>query len=318
MRIQKAALIGLGAMGAFFAPMLEAGLGREHFRVIADGERKRRLESRGVTLNGVNYRFPVVAPDAEGDPADLVIIAVKSTGLEQAIRDIRNQVGPETQILCVMNGVDSEERVAAVYGWERVLYSYMRVSIVMRDGTADFDPEKGSVHFGEAKNDSLSPRVERIKELFDACGVRYEIDRDMIRGMWFKFMCNIGENMTCALLGVPFGMFQVSRHANQIRHRAMREVAEIANRLGIDLGEADIEQQETTIRAIPFYNKPSTLQDLEQGRATEIRMFAGRVVRLGQELGVDTPINWMFYHGIRVCEEKNRMKRTLGRDGEHL
>ena len=110
------------------------------------------------------------------------------------------------------------------------------------------------------------------------------------------------------MLGIPFGAYQVSEHANAIRRAAMREVVLIANRLGIDLGEADIELQETTIKRLPFHNKPSTLQDLENGRLTEVEMFAGKVVQLGEELDIDTPLNWMFYHGIRVCEEKNMGK----------
>lgn len=308
MEIKKVTLIGLGAMGAFFAPRLAAYLGEENFRVLAAGERRERLRARGVTINGVRHRFTLMAPEDAGDPADLIIMAVKDTGLAQAIADIRHQVGPDTQILCVMNGVDSEEQVAAVYGWEHVLYSYMRVSIVMKDGVTDFDPAAGSVHFGEAHNAGLTERVRSIKELFAACGIGYKIDPDMIRGMWFKFMCNVGENLTCALLGIPFGAFQVSDHANLIRRQAMQEVVEIANRLGIDLGEEDMERQEDTIRRIPFVNKPSTLQDLENKRKTEIEMFAGKVVELGRKLGVPTPVNWLFYHGIKVHEEKNAGK----------
>ena len=146
MEMKNAALIGLGAMGVFFAPRMEEHLGRENFCVIAGGERKKRLEEQGVTVNGKNYRFPVCEPE-NGEPKDLIIMAVKDMGLSQALQDIRRFVGERTQILCVMNGVESEEKVAAVYGWEHTLYSYMRVSIVMKDGKADFDPYWGKVHF---------------------------------------------------------------------------------------------------------------------------------------------------------------------------
>jgi len=308
MEIKKVTLIGLGAMGVFFAPKLEAYLCEGNFRVLAEGERKERLQSKGVTVNGIQHHFDVITPKTQGDPADLIIIAVKDTSLDQAIQDIRNQVGHSTQVICVMNGIDSEERIAAVYGWDHVLYSYMRVSIGMKDGVADFDPKWGKVHFGEAKNDVLSKRVEAIKDLFDTCKINYTIDPDMIRGIWFKFMCNIGENLTCALLGIPFGAFHVSDNANAIRLKAMLEVVEIANRLNIDLGQEDIDRQEDAIKKIPFPNKPSTLQDLESGRKTEIEMFAGKVVKLGEQLGTPTPLNWMFYHGIKVYEEKNRGK----------
>ena len=186
-----------------------------------------------MTVNTINYRFPIITPDVEGDPADLVIIAVKGYDLEQAIKDIRNQVGKDTIILSVLNGVESEKQVAAVYGEEHVLYSYMRISIVMKDGKTEFDPHKGSIHFGDLKNDPehYSENVLAVKNLFDLCGIDYKVDADMLKGIWFKFMCNVAENMTCAMFGVPFGAFQKSDDANYFRHKAMWEVIHVANKL---------------------------------------------------------------------------------------
>jgi len=304
MKIEKVTLIGLGAMGSFFAPRLYAGLPKGNFRVLAEGERKERLEKNGVTINGVNYKFPVVEPKEDKDPADLVIMAVKDTGLSRAIKDIAGQVGERTLILNIMNGIESEKQTAAVYGWEHVLYSYMRVSIVMKDGITDYDPRLGVIHFGEEKNDTYSERVECIRSLFDQCKIPYEIDRDMIHGMWFKFMSNVGENMTCALLGIPFGTYRTMEEANIIRRTAMREVAAIAQKLGIDLGETEIEKQEQVVMNLPPQNKPSTLQDLENGKPTEVEMFSGTVIRLGEELGIDVPVNRVLYNGIKVLERR--------------
>lgn len=304
MQIKKVTLIGLGAMGVFFAPRLYDQLGSD-FRILATGERKERLETKGVTINEKNYLFPIVEPSAMEDEADLIIMAVKDLGLDQAILDIKNQIGPHTQILCVMNGVDSEDKLIAAYGIEHVVYSFMRVSIVMADGVANYDPKLGAIYFGEPQNsDVLSSRVLDIKALFEHCEIRYKIPDDMIRSMWFKYMCNIGENLTCALLGIPFGAFQVSDNANFIRVAAMREVLAIANKLGVNLTEENIQSQEKALQRLPFANKPSTLQDLEHHRKTEIEMFAGRIVTLGKELGIPTPINEIFYHGIRTLEEK--------------
>ena len=308
MKMEKVTLIGLGAMGSFFAPRLLEGLKEGNFRVLAEGARKERLETEGVTINGVNYKFPIVEPGESGEPADLVIMAVKEPALDQAIRDIANQVGKHTQILCVMNGIESEERVAAVYGWDHVLYSFMRIFIVMDHGVADFNPDGGFVHFGEKNNAVYSERVEAIREVFDHCRIPYKINTDMIHGMWFKFMCNVGENMTCALLGIPFGAFRTMESANILRRAAMEEVAAIAQKLGIDLGEKEIQKQEGVIMKLPVANKPSTLQDLEHGRKTELEMFSGTVLRLGEKLGVDTPVNRVLYHGIKVLEAKNEEK----------
>ena len=180
MDIKNAALIGLGAMGVFFAPRMEEHLGRENFCVIAEGERKERLQTKGVTVNGVNYHFPICTPE-DGTPTDLIIMATKDLGLAQAIKDIEKFVGPDTQILCVMNGVNSEEQVAAAYGWEHVLYSYMRMSIVMKDGKADFDPYWGKIYFGEKINETLSGRVEAVKEVLESLRVVVEANEEKFR-----------------------------------------------------------------------------------------------------------------------------------------
>ena len=82
-----------------------------------------------------------------------MIIAVKGYGLIRAIEDIRNQVGENTVILSVLNGVDSEQRVIEAYGEDKVLYSYMRVSVVMKDGCTSYDPALGNIHFGEKLNE---------------------------------------------------------------------------------------------------------------------------------------------------------------------
>ncbi len=302
--IKKVTLIGLGAMGVFFAPRLHNNFS-VNFRVLATGERKERLSQKGVVVNDERHLFPIIEPSVIGDEADLIIMAVKDLGLDQAIQDIKNQVGPHTQILCVMNGVDSERKLIDAYGANHVLYSFMRVSIVMTDGVANFDPAFGSVYFGEAINtEEYSERVQAIAKLFAESNIPYNIAPDMIHAMWFKFMCNVGENLTCALLGIPFGAFRTSDNANYIRVSAMREVLAIANKLNIPLTEADIEKQEYVVRHLPAANKPSTLQDLENGKKTEIQMFAGRVIELGKELGIPTPINELFYYGIRTLEEK--------------
>ncbi|HCR81970.1 ketopantoate reductase family protein [Muricomes intestini] len=303
MEIKSVALIGLGAMGVFFAPRMGEHLGKGNFCVIAQGERKKKLETQGVTVNGVNYRFPICTPQ-NGTPADLVIMAVKDMALNQAIEDIREFVGENTQILCIMNGVESEERVAAVYGWEHVLYSYMRMSIVMRENKADFDPYWGKVYFGEKRNDKLSERVKAVMNVLEECDIPYKVEKDMMWGLWFKYMCNVGENMTCALFGIPFGVYRESRPANEIRWAAMKEVQKVAAAKGITITDEQMKKQHESLCRIPYENRPSTLQDIEAKKKTEVEMFAGTMVRMGQELGIETPVCWMFLQGIRVLEEK--------------
>ena len=304
--ITKAALIGLGAIGSYLASHLQTVLG-DNLRIIAGGARKERLERDGVVVNGKRLHFHVVDPqeDCGGDYPQLAIIITKFSGLPQAIKDIKNQIGPHPIIMAALNGVDKEQIVAASYGWENLLYSLARVSVVMRDGKVTFSDASAQMEFGEKHNETLSPRVQAVKALFESAGIKSVVPEDMERAIWLKYMCNVSENQSAAVLGIPFGAWNVSDDANWIREALVREVAAVAAKKGIRITEEDIEEQGKRLKNVPAANKPSTLQDLEAGRKTEVDMFAGTMMRLGKEYGVPTPYNELFYHAIRVLEQKN-------------
>ena len=304
--ITKAAIIGLGAIGSYLASHLQTVLG-DNLRIIAGGARKERLERDGVVVNGKRLHFHVVDPqeDCGGDYPQLAIIITIFSGLPQAINDIKNQIGPHTIIMAPLNGVEKEEIVAASYGWENLLYSLARVSVVMRDGKVTFSDASAQMEFGEKHNETLSPRVQAVKALFESAGIKSVVPEDMERAIWLKYMCNVSENQSAAVLGIPFGAWNVSDDANWIREALVREVAAVAAKKGIRITEEDIEEQGKRLKNVPAANKPSTLQDLEAGRKTEVDMFAGTMMRLGKEYGVPTPYNELFYHAIRVLEQKN-------------
>lgn len=303
LKINKVTIIGLGAIGAFMASKLSNVLDKMQLRILAEGERKAKLEKEGMIINDRHYTFSIVTPQEE-DPADLILIATKYTGLEQAIRDIRGQVGKDTVIMSLLNGVNSEEKLQEIYG-NQVIYALMRLSSVRTNEGVYFDP-KGYIEFGEAINETLSERIKAIKALFESADIRLRIPQDMRKALWNKYACNVAENQSSAILGIPFGAWRVSESANAIREAAMREVFEVARKKGIEMGEEEILAQRKLLSGVAYTNKTSMLQDIENKRPTEVEMFAGEMIKMGKEVGVPTPINEIFYHAIHVLEEKNK------------
>ena len=305
-KIQTVAQIGLGALSAFTAPGLQHLLG-DRFAVVASGERAQRIRRHGMEVNGVHHDFHVVSPQ-DASPVDLVILTVKYPQLKEALSDIAPFVGEHTILLPLLNGVESEEACAQVYGWEKVLYGLCQVSIVMKDGHASYNPKAAVLRFGERENHQLSPRVQAVRTLLEQAGIPCEVPQDMLRAQWLKFMYNISQNQSSAVLGIPFGAWQVSEDANIIREMGMREVIAVAQAMGIALGEEDIASHREYLKKVPYANKTSMLQDIEAGRPTEVDQLAGTLVRLGEAYGVPTPLNRFYYHAIRVLEEKNAGK----------
>ena len=232
--VRTVSLIGLGAIGCFLASHLGPLMG-DNLRVIAGGSRRERLEQEGVMVNGVRHHFNIVSPEETcgQDYPDLAIIITKFPALSQALEDMRNQIGPDTLIMAPLNGVEAEEKVAAVYGWDNLLYSLAKVSVVMKDGCASFNPKAARIEMGEKHNETVSPRVQAVKELFEGAGIRTVVPEDMERAIWYKYMCNVSENQSAAVLGIPFGAWSVSADANFIREKLMREVIAIAQKKGI-------------------------------------------------------------------------------------
>jgi len=298
--IETVAIIGAGALGSVYGSLLAPAMpGRVSF--IASGARLERLAREGVVVNG--RRFDIPAVDAgRAKPADLLVVAVKHHHLDRAIEDMRQAVGPRTTVLSVMNGIDSEERIGAVYGMGRVLYGLTLGIDALREGNAVTYTTQGKIFFGEAKNPVPTDRVRRVKDVLDRAGIACEVPGDMIRALWKKFMINVGVNQVSAVLRAPYGMFRTSPEARDLSESAMREVIRLARAQDIDLGERDIEDWYRVLERLGAGGKTSMLQDVEAGRKTEVEMLAGTVIELGRRRGVDTPVNRALYERIKAME----------------
>ena len=304
MTIKTAALIGLGAIGSYLAGNLENVLG-DDLRVIASGRRAEKLNEEGRIINGKQQFFHIVDPAEETGPADLAIVITKMPQLREALESMRNQIGPKTVIMTPLNGVDSENVAAEVYGSERVIYSLARTSAVKEDNRISFNPARAFLEFGEKYSETPSERVLAVKELFESAGIGCVLKNDMVRAIWEKFVCNVSENPVSAVLGIPFGAWGASEHANFLRVKTGEEVIKIAHAKGIEIDDDYCKEHVESLKKQPYTNKASTLQDIENGRHTEIDMFCGTILRLGKELGIETPYSEFLYHAVRVLEEKN-------------
>lgn len=294
-------VVGAGALGGTYAGMFHE-MDRGCVSFLAGKERAERLREEGLTINGRKYSIPVRLPEDDQAPAELVIVAVKHHHLPEALQDMRGAVGPQTAIISVMNGIDSEKKIAAAYGKDKVLYAVaVGIDGVRSRNRVEYG-NQGKIIFGEAKNDVLSDRVMRVRDLFSKAGINHEISADMIRVLWWKFMINIGINQASAVLRAPYGEFQRPGGARELMEAAMREAIMIADREGVALSESDIDAWEVVLAGLNPEGKTSMLQDVEAGRKTEVEMFAGKVIELGRRHEVPIPVNKKLFEMIGEIE----------------
>jgi len=300
--IKDVAILGAGAMGACFASKF---LDSDAFStaLIARGERHERLQREGLVVNGKAYAVPVIHPDEATSPVDLVIVAVKHHHLAAGVHDLQRFVGDQTTILSVMNGLDSEETIGSVYGWNKVLYAVSVAIDAVREGNRVTFTTPGTLYFGEATNAEPVERVRRVQEAMDRAGVPWQTPPDMIRMMWWKFMMNVGANQASAVVRAPYGVLQSSPEAQALMEALMREVLSLAKAAGVDLREQDISDWYGFLSRMSAEGKTSMLQDIEAGRKTEVEMFGGKVVELGRAYGIPTPVNETLLRIIHVLEQ---------------
>jgi 2-dehydropantoate 2-reductase len=201
-----------------------------------------------------------------------------------------------------MNGLDSEEIIGSVYGMDKVLYAISVGIDAVRQGNRITFTKPGKHYFGEATNAHLSPRVQRVQTAFERAGISYETPPDMIRLLWWKFMINVGMNQASAVTRAPYGVFQSSPEAQALMEALMREVIALARVVGVDLVEQDVDDWYTVLNTLSPQGKTSMLQDVEAGRKTEVEVFGGKVVALGETHGVPTPVNQTVLRIIQVLE----------------
>jgi 2-dehydropantoate 2-reductase len=125
----------------------------------------------------------------------------------------------------------------------------------------------------------------------------------MIRMLWWKFMINVGVNQASAVMRAPYGVFQSSPDAQALTEALMREVIVLAQRIGVNLAEQDLDEWHPVLKRLSPEGKTSMLQDVEAGRKTEVEIFGGKVVELGERYGVPTPVNQTVLNIIRVLEQ---------------
>ncbi|OGO79240.1 MAG: 2-dehydropantoate 2-reductase [Clostridiales bacterium GWB2_37_7] len=300
--INKVSLIGLGSIGATYASKLH-DMNPNCLSVIVDAERYDRYNAKSFVVNGKSYDFSFVKSEEAAEPADLIIVSVKFHHLQQAIQDMKNHVGPNTIILSLMNGISSERLIGEVYGMEKLLYGMvLAIDAERNDNTIKY-ASTAKIYFGEASNTAYSEKVTAVKEIFDKAEIGYIIPDNMLYTLWWKFMFNAGINQTSAVLKTTYKVYQEVKEAEDFLRDTMKEVMILSQRVGINLKYEDIDEFVNLVKRQSPDSKTSMLQDVEARRKTEVEMLAGTICELGEQYGVETPINRMLFQMIRTIEK---------------
>ncbi|MFC4803030.1 ketopantoate reductase family protein [Neobacillus sp. GCM10023253] len=304
MEIKKVSIIGLGALGILFGHHLTKKMSKNDLRIIADQDRIVRYQTDGVYCNGERCEFHYVTQEEKCEPADLLIFAVKYEGLKASIQAARSHVGENTIILSLLNGISSEAVIGKAFGMDKILYSVAQGMDAVKVGNELTYANKGMICFGDREFGVISDKVKSVAAFFEKMELPYQVDTDMKKRLWGKFMLNVGVNQTVAVYRSDYGEIQREGQARDTMIAAMREVIALSEKEGVHLTEADLDYWLTVLGTLSPEGKPSMAQDVEAKRFSEVDLFSGTVLELGKKFGIPTPVNKELYERIKLMESK--------------
>lgn len=296
-KIKNVLICGIGAIGGYYASKI-FDLQKHTLKVLVDKSRLDRYQKEPRVINEKEYNFDYILPEETDYKADLIIIATKSNGLKDSIKNIKNFVKDDTIIFSFLNGVSSEHKLEKVYGEDKLLYSYLIGHTFFRNGRSINHDGHAKIIFGSKFKDDT--KVERAKAFFDEIGVPYEIPGDIIQSQWLKFAFNCCVNQISAITRMNFGEIKQSQKSLDIMKTICTEIQTVAEKVGVSTSVDFYKHSLESLDIMIPEGKTSMLQDIESGRKPETDLFGHTVNKLGIKYGIDTPYNRLLADMIDI------------------
>ncbi len=316
----KVAIIGAGAVGCGLGFLLNWA-GRE-VTLIGRADQVAAIRHHGMRVEGYagEHTVPIPAAERLDFEPDLVLLAVKTQGVTEALRENLHFIAG-APLVTLQNGVRSDELAAELLPQEQIISAVVLLHAnYLAPGAVTLMYEGGLI-----VGRPFGPRdvlLERTGELLNrATPTRIS---DNIRGAhWLKLITNL-NNALPALIDSTFHRVYGDPFLASLAVRVMREGLTVAKKAGIRLESlpdvsvgltrlvrflpvklaAKVAAARVARMKTPWPLLGSTLQSLRRKRTTEIDYLNGEVVEWGKRVGVPTPLN------ANIVELIHQVERT--------
>jgi 2-dehydropantoate 2-reductase len=310
-------VVGGGAIGGITAAKLAAGNVGRVVVLDTNAEHVARLRDPGLIVeeDGGEQTVPLEAvtsaDELEGE-FDFALIAVKSPFHRAALEPLA-ATGRVESFVSLGNGL-IQDRMAEIVGADRLF------SCIVEWGGNNLGP-------GRVARDTVAPmvvgeldgeereRTRRLAQCLEAVG-GVRLSHNMRGQIWSKLLVNSSCTGLSAVSGLRYGGVADHPDGRRALYEIWGEGVAVAEAEGVELDEVlDVQPQELVDRddaaldrmmAIAGNTKPSMLQDLEQGRATEVDVVNGGVAERGRAHSIPTPFNDRVVELVHLMEEGER------------
>lgn len=316
------AVAGAGSIGCYVGGTL-ALAGRKVTllarRRLIESVRKQGLSV--VDLDGVERRLLPSVVDASDDPAvafagaGIVLVTVKSRDTAEMAELIAAHSPPGTVVVSLQNGTGNAPLLKSrLTPGHRVVAGMVPFNVVQGEA-ADGAPLFRRTTSGEIV---VGDDVPGLAGLLGVSGLPVQSAPDMESVLWGKLVLNLNNGLN-ALSGLPLAEQLADRRWRLLLARQIDEALAAMRAAGISpakivalppklfpyvLRLPDFLFRVLARRMVSVDPKarPSTAEDLERGRPTEVDEFQGAIVRLAERHGTGAPLSRLVLERIRAAE----------------
>jgi len=296
----KVTVLGCGALGSLMAFRLSrAGTDVQVCQRL--GPQLEALKSSGIVFldqdgKEERARCRVASSLSQLEKADVTLVMVKSYQTEEATLQLSGHLRPSGIVLTLQNGLGNAEILASVLGEEKVAA-----------GTCTYGAHRlgpGRIAWGGDGLIRLGPWKKGVDLAFAAAlleksGLQTRLEEDPRIALWEKVILNAAVNTVSALTRLENGEMLVNPDTLGLIDGIVREGVEVARLSGFKLENQSMRGLVMSVLEKTSKNRTSMLQDVENGRRTEIDAIVGTLVEAGRKNGISLPRLETVYALIR-------------------
>lgn len=302
-------IYGTGGVGGYFGVRLaQAG---NNVTFIARGKHLEAIQEKGLLLKSIKGYYLVYPAKATSDISeiskiDLILICVKTWQLAEVAKKMRPFLSENTMVLPLLNGVENINVLTSILDKKHVLGGLCKVVSKVEDyGIINHLSYEPTIVFGELNN-IHTERALAVEEIFLKAGIKTKLASDIQKEIWTKFLFISTVSAIGALTRATIGEMISSSELKEILYQTSEEIVAIAKKKGINLPENIIEEQFQVIESQPYNTTSSLQRDMMEGKPSELESQNGTIVKMGIELGIQTPVNSFIYYCLLPQEKKAR------------
>ncbi|MEI9960157.1 MAG: 2-dehydropantoate 2-reductase [Limisphaerales bacterium] len=309
----KIYILGCGAIGLTLA----AYLAHEGRNVVAVRTSKGNVSAGKIiiTVNGADaeLKIPVemVSLSKLATLHGMVVVTAKSYANKMIATSLveKGFIGP---IVIMQNGINIENaflesQFSQIY--RCVLYTTVQT---IAENKVTFRPI-ASCPVGTIKGDQVD--LEKCVRLLATRNFPFHAEKNIQRDVWKKAIVNAVFNSICPLLDVDNGIFTRDENVAKLAEEIISECVVLAKTEGVSLTESELMEQILRISKGSDGVLISTLQDIRNGRETEIESLNLEMARMASSMRPKISLGKTGFLGNMILA-KSRCHR-MGKSQKH-